>query len=82
MFFGVPFICIMIYGTLYFAITLKISLSIFPADISFIISAPSKIHSFAVFDQNVSIERMISLKVFFNNFIVGRSFFNSSLEDI
>ena len=47
------------------------------AEISFIISDPAITASFTVFAQKVSTEMIISGKLFFNNFMIGRSFCNS-----
>lgn len=56
MFWGFPFMCIAMYGTLRLAISGSMPSSRFPAETSLITSAPAKTASFATFDRKVSTE--------------------------
>ena len=60
-FCGVPFICIMIYGTCNFATVRNISLSIVPAEISLTMCAPETRAASATFGFCVSMEISISV---------------------
>ncbi|MNL40041.1 hypothetical protein D3C87_1623610 [compost metagenome] len=68
---GFPRICIIIYGTLYAAITSNILSSNSPAAISFIIDAPLSILAFATSALKVSIDNKASGKCFKINSITG-----------